>query len=117
MAQNSIFVIQPYKYLGLWVFDDEKVGLIQEPFVSGADDIIDKCVANIEGADKGFILLFSASPFPGHNAKFEWRRTENGGNWYFVRELNMEGWLCPALFKYFDKASPTLYAQFKKKAA
>ena len=116
MAQNSVFVIQPYKYLGLWVFDDEKFGLIQEPFVSGADDIIERFVANIDAADAGFTLMFSANPFPGHNAKFVWRREETGGNWYYVEELDMEGWLCPALFKYFEKAPATLYAQFIRKA-
>ncbi len=116
MAQNSIFAIQPYKHHGLWVFDDERVGLIEEPFVSGADDIIETLVANIEGADEGFVLLFSADPFPGHNAKFEWRRAEDGGNWYYVKQLDMEGWLCPALFKYFETAPATIYAQFKTRA-
>lgn len=117
MAQNSLYIIQPYKYLGFWVFDDEKVGLVQEPFISGADDIIERLVANIEGADKGFILLFSENIFPGYNAKFEWQRAENGGNWYVVKDIDMEGWLCPALFKYFEKAPATIYAQFKKKTA
>jgi len=37
---NAISVIAPYKYLGMWVFDDEKVGLVQEPFVGDADQII-----------------------------------------------------------------------------
>ena len=68
-------------------------------------------------ADKGFTLLFSTIPFPGCNAKFEWLRAESGGNWYLFRELDMEGWLCPALFKYFDNAPATIYAQFKKKTA
>jgi len=27
----------------------------------------------------------------------------------------MEGWLCPALFKYFEAAPPKIYAQFKPK--
>ena len=39
---NAIIVIHPYKYEGMWVFDDSKVGLVQEPFVSGADTIIDR---------------------------------------------------------------------------
>ena len=42
---NAISVIFPYKYLGLWVFDDEKTGLIQEPFVAGADTLIDRALA------------------------------------------------------------------------
>jgi hypothetical protein len=32
---NAINVISPYKYLGMWVFDDPRVGLSQEPFVAG----------------------------------------------------------------------------------
>jgi hypothetical protein len=117
MASNSIFVIHPYKYLGLWVFDDEKVDLIQEPFISGADDIIEKVVSTIPDASDGFTLLFSASPFPGYQVKFEWRRPEHGGNWYYAEVLDMEGWLCPALFKYFDEAPALIYAQFKRRAA
>ena len=112
---NAITVIHPYKYEGVWVFDDEKVGLVQEPFVSGADDIIGKLVSEIPNAENGFSLFFSATPFPGHQAEFEWKREEFGGNWYYIKELNMEGWLCPALFKYFDSAPQNFYAQFKKK--
>lgn len=117
MAQNSIYIIHPYKDHGTWVFDDDKVGLVREPFVAGADDIIDRFVTTIEGAEKGFALLFSASPFPGSNATFEWRRMEGGGNWYYSPDLDKEGWLCPALFKYFETAPPKLYAQFKQKGA
>lgn len=57
---NSIIAIHPYMYQGLWVFDDPAVGLVQEPFVSGADDIIDRMVENIPDAQQGFTLLFSA---------------------------------------------------------
>ncbi len=110
-------VIHPYKYEGMWVFDDEKVGLVQEPFVSGVDDIIDKMVSEISNASEGFSLLFSSVSFPGHQAKFEWQREESGGNWYYIKNLEMEGWLCPALFKYFKGAPKNIYAQFKVKAA
>ena len=112
---NTINVIQPYKYLTMWVFDDEKVGLVQEPFVSGADEIIEKMVENIPDAENGFVLLFSSSPFPGHQAEFEWRREDQGGNWYYFKEFDMEGWLCPALFKYFESAPQNIYVQFKAK--
>ena len=110
---NSIMVIHPYKYEGLWVFDDPKVGLVQEPFVSGADVAIDRLVEGLPGAEKGFALLFSAEPFPGYQAAFEWRRQEYGGNWYYSPEHGLEGWLCPALFKYFEQAPERLYVQVK----
>ncbi|MCH8619721.1 DUF6717 family protein [Undibacterium sp. TS12] len=112
---NAINVIAPYKYLDMWVFDDERVGLVQEPFVSGADTMIDKVVAHISNAEQGFVMLFSATPFPGHDIKLEWRRPDGGGNWYFSEALDMEGWLCPALFKYFSAAPQEIYVQIKAK--
>jgi hypothetical protein len=114
---NALIVIHPYKYEGVWVFDDDSVSLVREPFVSGADDIIDRMVENLDDAESGFSLVFSAKPFPGYDAKFEWRREEFEGNWYYSADLEMEGWLCPALFKYFDFVPEELYAQFKAKAA
>lgn len=113
---NSMLAIHPYKHEGLWVFDDEKVGLIQEPFVSGADIIIETLVKDIPNAEKGFTLIFSAQPFPGHQAKFDWVREDSGGHWYYNEALDLEGWLCPALFKYFETAPANIYAQFKEKS-
>jgi hypothetical protein len=112
---NALIVIHPYRYEGMWVFDDERVGLVREPFVSGADTIIDRMVEDIPDAARGFSLVFSATPFPGHNARLEWRREEYDGNWYFCPDLEMEGWLCPALFKYFETAPKEIYAQFGPK--
>jgi hypothetical protein len=108
---NTIGVIAPYRYEGMWVFDDPRVGLNREPFVAGIDTMIDRLVASIPGAEKGFRLLFSATPFPGYTVNLEWRREEYGGNWYYSPAFDMEGWLCPALFNYFDKAPPELYVR------
>ena len=113
----AILAIHPYESNGLWVFDDEKAGLVQEPFVSGADTIIELMVRDIPGAAEGFTLLFSASPFPDYQTVLEWRRQTMGGNWYYSAALDLEGWLCPALFKYFEQPPQKIYAQFKKKAA
>ena len=112
---NSLLVIHPYKQQGVWVFDDPRVGLVQEPFVAGADVIIDRMVEGIPDAECGVTILFSAGPFPGCQHEFEWRREEYGGNWYYSPEYNLEGWLCPALFHYFDQAPERLYAQVKPK--
>lgn len=110
---NSIIAIHPYMHQGLWVFDDPAVGLCREPFVSGADVIIDRMVADIPDAQNGFTLLFSAAAFPGHHAVFEWVRADMSGNWYRSAALDREGWLCPALLKYFDAPPAKLYAQFR----
>src|SRR6266496_3392882 len=101
---NAINVIAPYKHLGMWVFDDPRVGLVQEPFVSGADTMIDRVVAEIPNAESGFVMLFSSSPFPGSQIRLEWHRADSGGNWYYSPQLDLEGWLCPALLRYFEQA-------------
>ena len=108
---NSLFTIAPYKLHGTWVFDDPGVGLVQEPFVSGADEILDVLTADIPNAERGFRLIFAPEPFPGYTAKFERDRAEYGGYWYSWPERLLEGWLCPALFKYFDQAPRELYAR------
>jgi hypothetical protein len=51
---NTINVIAPYKHLGMWVFDDPRVGLNQEPFVSGADTMIDRVVAETATSFVGY---------------------------------------------------------------
>ena len=61
---NSIRIIVPYKFEGMWVFDDPVVNLVREPFVAGIDQIIDRLVAPIPDVEQGFRLLFSATPFP-----------------------------------------------------
>lgn len=112
---NALSVLFPYKYEGMWVFDDPATGLVREPFVFGIDTMLTQLTADIPDADKGFRLIFSPQPFPGFMAKLEWRREELGGNWYFCPQLGIEGWLCPALFKYFDKAPPELYGKAEPK--
>lgn len=114
-SANSIGVIAPYKYEGMWVFDDPAVGLVREPFVAGIDTMIDKLVESLPDAEKGFRLIFSATPFPGHTVRLQWRREESGGNWYYSPQFDMEGWLCPALFKYFASAPRELYGRAEPK--
>jgi hypothetical protein len=112
---NALMVIFPYKYQGTWVFDDAAVGLSREPFIAGIDTIIDKAIVRIPNAEKGFRAIFSAAPFPGSNLKLEWRREESGGNWYYSDQFKMEGWLCPALLRYFPIAPREIYVKVEPK--
>jgi hypothetical protein len=106
---NSLLTINPYVHQGTWVFDDPAVGLVREPFASGIPEMIEVLTRHIPGAARGFRLTFAAGPFPGAQAAIEWVREDMGGNWYRWPEQNLEGWLCPALFKYFDDAPQKLY--------
>jgi hypothetical protein len=60
-------------------------------------------------------MVFSAGDFPGAQHRLEWRWAERSGNIYFSEELAMEGWLCPALLKYFDAPPKEIFVQVRSK--
>tara|TARA_B100001123_G_scaffold449548_1_gene615349 strand:- start:2917 stop:3306 length:390 start_codon:yes stop_codon:yes gene_type:complete len=108
--RNAIIEIHPYWHKGAWVFDDERVGLVQEPFVAGVPEMIRHLVKDIPNAEKGFRMQFSALPYPTFKQQITRMREEYGGNWYRMAESPyLEGWLCPALFEYFQVAPEKLY--------
>ncbi|MEO1037485.1 MAG: DUF6717 family protein [Pseudomonadota bacterium] len=113
---NFLRIIFPYKFEDAWVFDDETKELDKEPFVFGADDVIEWMVRDIPSSGNGFRLLFSHAPFPGFQVHAKWIREEMEGNWYRVGEPEMEGWLCPALLKYFDTPPSDIYARAEPKS-
>jgi hypothetical protein len=117
-TQNSIFTLRPYQLAGgVWVFDDPAVGLRREAFVSGADTMIDRLTeaAGIEGAARGFTLLFSRTRFPGAQVRLRFSQHEAGGTWYRCRELGeapgLRGWLCSALNLYYPRSPRDLWVQ------
>ncbi len=113
---NALIVIAPYRHAGTWVFDDSKAGLVREPFVAGAPEMIDVLVKNIPDATNGFRLLFSAQPFPGYQKKLTWLRGDMGGNYYKMEEPAMEGWICPAMFRYYRSTPKELYVKAEPKS-
>lgn len=111
---NVVQVIHPYWDNGLLVFDDPTVGLTKEPFVAGADDVLRLLSLQVsEECSERFSLLFSDSPFPGHQTVIRRVRDEYGGNWYEVEGSGLQGWLCPALFRYYPVAPERLYLEIR----
>lgn len=111
---NSILTIRPYRYQGgpTWVFDDEALGLYAEAFVGEINNMIDAMLERAGlVAGEQFTAQFSASPFPGVSMILEWRSGDMGGNWYWNEDTKLEGWLCPALFKFFCQAPDTIYVR------
>lgn len=107
--ENSIKAIKVYQWNGLWVFDDESVGLNKEPFVSGADTLLDK----LANGKNTVILIFSDNPFPDYNLAVELVDSTPGGSNYYCKEMNHKLWLCPALFKYFPVTPKIIYLKYK----
>ena len=74
--------------------------------------MIDVATGRIPKAGQGFLAVFSAGYFPDAQIVLEWVR-EEGGNVYRWPEKGMEGWLCPALLRYFTEPSAKLHIQVK----
>ena len=122
MAKNAIFVIRPYRYGSLWVFDDERVDLVREAFVAGMDAIIDTIVSvrQIPDPDAGFTLAFSDKQFPGADFMLQWQRPEGSGNIYRIdipmsrgKVQKMDGWLCSALGLYYARPPRQIHIQVR----
>jgi hypothetical protein len=116
-----IHTIHPYLSPdGLLVFDAPEHGLVEEPFVNGADEIIMRAVEEqgIPDPGAGFELRFSDKPFdaPLHDVYvLRWTRAETigglAGNWYRLLDSYFSGWLCPALLCYYEEPPAWLYFQ------
>ena len=110
-VNNSMFVIAPYWGSGTWVFDDERKGLLGEPFVSGVPDMINHLVRDIPNAKEGFRMLFSKDSFPGYAEALSWKegREDDWNRYQMDEDPLLSGWLCPALLLYYPQAPEKLY--------
>lgn len=140
-----MFTIYPYLLdSGVWVFDDADKALYQEALVAGIPEMIETvCRRNAipDYRNGGLAIDFAAEPFGHHDlvldhlsvslpesilpavAEAEARGAvvegagEIYGNTYSLRGSDMQGWLCPALYKYFDQAPRHLYVCVRPKTA
>lgn len=115
---NTLMTIQPYRHLGGWAFDDASVGLKAEPFIAGMPAILNAIlrVNGLRGVTK-FRAVFAGQNFPGAQAVLYRHRPEAGGWWYHYQLPTgdtWEGWLCPALFKYFKTAPRQIHIKVEK---
>lgn len=107
--------IYPYWNGYTWVFDDERVLLVAEPFVLGTDILITNALKRLgilKEAKKGFRLSSSSQAFPGFESELIFKLHESGEAYY--KEVNtMEvAWLCPALFLYYKEAPKAIFARY-----
>jgi len=104
-----LFTIYPYFFKKTWVFDNKKLNLDKEAFVQGADVIIEYISHYIEGAKDGFALTFSSERMINSHYSLTFIKSEMGGSWYQLDGTDLQGWLCPALFKFFPTAPERIY--------
>lgn len=110
---NQINTIYPYRTKAGWAFDDEEVGLKEEPFIAGIPDIINSIV----GERNEFTAHISHSIIPnftGHLKMIDPEEALKSGfipntGWYELEGTEMIGWLCPATLKYFKDYPDSIY--------
>ena len=121
--EQTLIVYRCPRNRQFWRFDDERFELVQKLLHHGASDFISWIV----GADFDHArLIFSTSPFPGHNAllESEWNGKlpeQKGCSYRGLYNPRPNGsceygttlWLCPELCNYFgkEKAPDKIYAQ------
>lgn len=124
-AANSLLTIRLYYHHGLWVFDDVRTGLKAEPFVAGADDLIDY-VLTVKGLratalQDGFTAIFGKKEFRDADVQLNFTGYADGGTVYEPAGLpdfrNKDGlrevWLCPALNLYFQDSPESIWVSLR----
>jgi hypothetical protein len=102
---QMIHEIYPRRYRGHWLFDDPRHEIVDEEFVYGMDTILDILCAKKRNLSRGIRLAFSNEPLPG-SLRLDWRGADAGGDWYIANEIQITGWCCPTLLKYFPEGAP-----------
>lgn len=132
-TNNALFCISPYVHGRMWVFDDEEKGLDKEPFVFGADTLLDKvyeATKDKDGAWDVHSIIFSKHTLPVGDesphiviARGSSDPTkEEGTHWVVVEASALLGdclghklWLCPALYEYYDTAPEELHIALNRR--
>ena len=108
---NSIYRVLVQMVDGLWVYDDAKFGVREQPLVFGMDLILERMIEQVEGVEERLNLVFSSIPFPGSEFALGFVRQETEGFVYLWEEKKMQGWLSPSLCNYFPEPPPEIYLQ------
>jgi len=108
---NSIHRVLVRAVDGLWVYDDPSFGVQEQPFVFGANLILEKMVDRVEGIRDRLNLVFSSIPFPGSEHCLEFVREETEGFVYRWEDEKLQGWMSPSLRNYFPDPPPKIFLQ------
>lgn len=113
---NVLNIILPYRLPDapdVWVFDDDSRGLLREPFVGQANELLSYADRKLQ-SDGRLIVFFREGislPEASHCVKASLRlieATDNAGTTYSATlddgTVFRNVWLCPAFLKFFDVA-------------
>ena len=113
-TNNVINILYPFRTShGIWVYNDEDLGVYSEAFVCGSSEVIDAVVGkNVNNC----IVVISSQPFPSptlvlHKIEKIEEGLDNMLGWYRAEPLGMEHWLCSKILDYFPNYPETIYVK------
>ena len=123
-TDNAVNQLKVYWTGTTWAFDDDRVGLVAEPFVAGADRIISDAIEREhsllvlkKAKENGIVITFSKNllPYVEDEASLVLQEQFNklGHGMYFDYFTGQSGWLCPATLHYFKDYPEYIYANIK----
>lgn len=115
---NSLQIIT-LERKGCWVFTDSIIGVIDEAFVGGMTEIIDKMLSREKKKKTGInfktpTAIFSHIPFPDYDYILNHISSDETGMGNYYMFEKMKGWLCPVLLRYFAIPPEKIYIKFVK---
>jgi hypothetical protein len=135
---NELFFINAYRRGKTWLFDDKQRGIVAEPFVCGASELIQKYLdrKGMKRKRKNVSLVFSLQPFPeadtiltctekcypmkigkmstmfgDHFSCLGYDRSKESTSAYYMDQEGHKCWLCPAQMKFFGQVADIIYAK------
>ena len=121
---NAVNQLKVYWTGATWAFDDDRVGLVAEPFVAGAETIISDAIVREHGhlvlkkaKENGIVITFSKTLLPyvedEASVVLQEQFDKLGHGMYIDNFTGRAGWLCPATLHYFKDYPEYIYANIK----
>lgn len=111
---NAVKRIELYKRGSTWLFDDEYLNIVGEPFVCGASEAIQYIVDSLQIKDKEHLVIIFGEKLGDWDAEIT--LTKDGGDnaWYELKmgDVLMRLWLCPCLCRFFSNPPKTIFIKF-----
>lgn len=108
---NTINVLFPYRTpQGVWLYNDEDLGVYGEAFVAGSSEVIDYLLRG----ETECISTISSKPFPGYTALLNKIPNTDIEGWYQIEGNDMPpNWLCSKVLDYFPDYPDQIYVKIE----
>lgn len=106
---NEIKHLSIYRLHNTWMFDDPFLGIIAEPFVPSASEVITELTKEYYGLDTYDTDILIGEDLEQYDAEINLVNV-NGGSTYKYKDKEL--WLCPVLLRFFEYPPERIRVKF-----